>query len=65
MEKLTMSKALVPVDGGYVVKRTPGRVHATFEKAGAEAAKLTDETGDVGFTVLKIVGIVTKSEVTR
>jgi hypothetical protein len=49
---------VVPVDGGYVVKRSPGRVHATFERAGSEADRLTDENPDgPGFTVLKIVGM--------
>ena len=49
----------VPVEGGYVVKRTPGRVHATFESAGAEAVRLTEqENGGPAFMVLKVVGIV-------
>jgi len=52
-------KKVVPVDGGYVVKRTPGRVHASLDRAGAEAARLTEENPDgPAFTVLKIVGVV-------
>src|SRR3546814_5719143 len=48
----------VPIDGGYVVKRTPGRVHGTFDKAAAEAVRLTAANDGPAFIVLKIVGVV-------
>lgn len=55
---MSHSKAAVPFDGGYVVKRSPGRVHATFERAGAEAARLSEESDGPSFMVLKVVGMV-------
>lgn len=54
-----MTIKALPIDGGFVVKRTPGRVHGTFESAGAEAARLTSENPDgPSFLVLKVVGVV-------
>src|SRR3546814_5477363 len=52
----------VPIDGGYVVKRTPGRVHGTFDKAAAEAVRLTAANDGPAFIVLKIVGVVIGGE---
>ncbi|MGK6354712.1 hypothetical protein ACMGDH_05740 [Sphingomonas sp. DT-207] len=38
---------------------TPGRVHATFESAGAEAVRLTEQMPESpAFMVLKVVGVV-------
>jgi hypothetical protein len=59
MEKIMpQAKTAVPFDGGYVVKRYPGRTHATFERAGAEAARLSEENEGPCFIVLKVVGMV-------
>lgn len=60
MREKTMpqGKAAVQVDGGYVVKRSPGRIHATFERAGAEATRLSEENDGPDFVVLKVVGMV-------
>lgn len=55
---MSHGKAAIQVDGGYVVKRSPGRVHATFERAGAEAARLSAENDGPAFMVLKVVGMV-------
>lgn len=48
----------VSLEGGYVVKRTPGRVHASFDSAAAEAVRLTEQTDGPAFLVLKVVGAV-------
>lgn len=57
-----MTASVVPFEGGFVVKRTPGRVHGTFEGAGAEAVRLTEqEPGANAFMVLKVVGVVVAS----
>lgn len=55
---MSLTKTAVPFDGGYVVKRSPGRVHSTFERAGAEAARLSEENEGPCFMVLKVVGMV-------
>jgi hypothetical protein len=46
-----------PVDGGYIVKRSPGRVHSSFGAAGAEAARLSRQNPGPPFMVLKVVGV--------
>lgn len=51
------SLAVSPVDGGYVVKRQPGRVHGSFAEAGAEASRLSAIHPAPPFMVLKIVGV--------
>lgn len=55
-----MSKSqCLPIEGGYVVKRTPGKVHGSFEKAAAEAVRITAANPDVpAYMVMKIVGVV-------
>lgn len=58
-------RAVVPIDGGYVVKRTPGLVHANLASAGAEAVRLSDQLGGTPFSVLQIVGVVAPQEVNR
>lgn len=55
---MSQGKTAVQFDGGYVVKRSPGRVHATFERAGAEASRLSEESDGPDFVVLKVVGMV-------
>ena len=56
----------IAIDGGYVVKRTPGRVHGTFASAGTEAARLTWQNPDgPAFMVLKVVGIVAPQDEER
>ena len=45
------------IDGGFVVKRTLGRVHPSFDAAGAEAARLTALHGGQPYSVLQIVGL--------
>lgn len=51
------SPAVSPVDGGYIVKRQPGRVHGSFAEAGAEASRLSAIHPAPPFMVLKIVGV--------
>ena len=48
----------VSLEGGYVVKRTPGRVHGSFDSAAAEAVRLTEQNEGPAFLVLKVVGAV-------
>lgn len=50
-------QSAVRVQGGYVVKRSVGRVHPTFDSAGAEAARLSAMDGGAAFTILQIVGL--------
>lgn len=59
-------RSVVATEGGYVVKRTPGRVHGTFDSAGAEAVRLTEqEPAGPAFMVLKVVGVVTPNAEVR
>lgn len=61
---MSKTPTAIPVEGGYVVKRTPGKVHATFDSAAAEAVRLTAEIDGPAFSVLKVVGVVADIEVT-
>lgn len=58
---MTDGATAVPIAGGFVVKRTPGRTHKTFEEAGGEAARLTQQEG-AAFYVLQIVGVAAGGE---
>lgn len=62
---MSHGKAAIQVDGGYVVKRSPGRIHATFERAGAEATRLSEESDGPDFVVLKVVGMVVDKAASR